>query len=749
MSTSRYWIELDLNAPHSIEALPADSISLLNSLPKNQIERTLDDFRSVQLRQHTVHAWPSLAIRHASGAIFEEAHNTFVTSGPDLFDYVMPTATVFPKQSDVHFTPPAIARSIAEQALRGLTDLHARRSLVLADYACGSGAFLIEMIRALERSNYRGSILVIGTDTSTIAVKTARFAIGYALAEWSGRASCQIEVESGLGVGRDQRPKADVIVMNPPFRAWQDLSSEARGTVEHILGERIGRPDLSMAFIARALDRLREDGVLATLLPASLLHADSAVNWRRRLADRTSLIFQATFDHHSIFPNATVRLGAMVLAPLTSKHERIELHAGGTPDAAGDALRALRRFSMRGNVGEVAGDSWTIQLSTPKSIAASSAAIGPMLSVSDCFRLRQGIRTGCNPAFVLAESEVLALPRRERAHFQKAITSQGIRDGRIEKVVYVFYPYDAVGNSLFSSERRLRDQLPTYFARFLLAHKELLKSRARVTKWWELSEKRPGLRSSLVLFASKYFANSGGIALNTTTDTSLVLQGFGWVPIGPLAERFASYSSGNPDELALSYLTVLNSSAFFSEIEKYSPPVRGGQRDMSPRFLKHVPLPLLDQTLSNSERQQLARYAAAHYLRTLDLNAKSPTFDEVEELIERVVFRRPEHPGGQMLPPWASEVMEAGMQETGDLARINLLVQMQKLARSGDVSEVDTVLSQVNVQNLSEISLITLLRGTFAFSGRLHNWKTFRDRVRREFEQRGVDQEKVLVGLLG
>jgi hypothetical protein len=361
----------------------------------------------------------------------------------------------------------------------------------------------------------------------------------------------------------------------------------------------------------------------------------------------------------------------------------------------------------------------------------------------------QGIRTGCNPAFVLNEPELEMLPRGERNIFRTAITSQGIKGGHIEKVAYVFYPYDASGDSLFSSERQLRERLPTYFNRYLLGNKERLKARPRVTKWWELSEKRPGLRSSLVLFASKYFAAPGGIALNTTSDTSLVLQGFGWVPKGSLAERFASYKSQRPDELALSYLTVLNSSAFFDEIEKYSPPVQGGQRDMSPRFMQHVPLPLLDQILSKSDRQILARYASAHYLMSLSARAKSPTRDEVEELIEQCVFgrRRNIRARADRWPRWAGELINAGLQETSDAARVDLLVQMQKLARSGDLSEVDAVLKQVDVEGLAVVSLITLLRGTFAFSGHLRNWKDFRDRVSLEFGRRGMDREKMLAGL--
>jgi adenine-specific DNA-methyltransferase len=747
--------QLESNTSHTTGVrLPADSVSLLKSLPEGQIERALNDFSSVQLRQHTVNAWPSLAIRHASGAIFEEAHHTFVTTSPDLFGYVRPTSAIALKQSDVHFTPPAIARSIAEQAIRGLPNLYERRSLIVADYACGSGAFLIELLRALERSGYKGRVLVIGTDTSAIAVKTARFAVGYALAEWSDRAEYRIEIGDGLDAALGRRPKVDVIVMNPPFKAWQDLSAERRSIVESILGERVGRPDLSMAFISRALDRLRKDGVLATLLPASLLNAASAANWRKRLADRTSLILQASFDDHSIFPNATVRLGAMVLAPPSSKQESIELRAGDTPDASGDALRALRRLSVRGGIGEATGQDWVIRRLSPGQqniVAARESKDAIASTVGDCFRLMQGIRTGCNPAFVLTESALQALPRSERRFFQTAITSQGIKNGRIENVVYVFYPYDAAGDSAFSSERQLRDRIPTYFSRNLLGHKEDLKARPRVTKWWELSEKRPGLRSSLVLFASKYFAQSGGIALNTTLDTSLVLQGFGWIPKGPLVERFASYDRQNPDELALSYLTVLNSAVFFNEVQKHSPPVQGGQRDMSPRFMHHVPLPLLDQILSESERQRLACYASAYYLGRPSLIIEPPTNDEVETLIERIVFRHQQPSqvsAGQQFPPWAHDMINAGLQEVEDIVRVNLLSQMQRLARSGDVSQIDAVLDQVDVHRLSQLSLVTLLRGTFAFRSRLHNWSNFCDRVNQEFDRRSIDRKKVLAGLL-
>jgi hypothetical protein len=100
------------------------------------------------------------------------------------------------------------------------------------------------------------------------------------------------------------------------------------------------------------------------------------------------------------------------------------------------------------------------------------------------------------------------------------------------------------------------------------------------------------------------------------------------------------------------------------------------------------------------------------------------------------------------LPPWAGEVINAGMQEPGDAARVNMIAQMQEIARSGDVSQIDDVLDHVDVQALHEISLITLLRGTYSFSSRLQNWSAFRDRVGVELDRRGLDRDKILAGLI-
>jgi adenine-specific DNA-methyltransferase len=99
----------------------------------------------------------ALAVRHAASAIFQEAHFAFQRAAQaDLFGYQPTTTASVVGRGSHHFTPPALARSIVEQALDSIPDLANRERLVVCDPACGSGAFLTETARTL-RSGFLGS----------------------------------------------------------------------------------------------------------------------------------------------------------------------------------------------------------------------------------------------------------------------------------------------------------------------------------------------------------------------------------------------------------------------------------------------------------------------------------------------------------------------------------------------------------------------------------------------------------------
>lgn len=739
--------------------LPSDAAEITAALPEEAVELAIREFKSIRVPDQTVKAWPALAIRHASASIFQEAHNALPrVPGPDMFAYVNPTSATRIRGT-VHFTPPSIARAVAEQALRSLDNLHGRRRVVIADFACGSGAFLIECLRALERSAFKGPIRVIGRDVSSVAVNMARFAVGLALSEWPGthRSEFDIGVEDALSGA--PLPAADVIVMNPPFVAWQDLDSYGRDLLVKIIGERQGRPDLSMAFVVRALDSLEPGGVIASLLPASVLEADSTTRWRKQLTDRGAVTFVAVFDDHGLFSQATVRLGAFVLTTGASPEDTIRLRAGAQPEAVSDALRALRRISHAFENSPATGPGWSItraQGSRGQTILSGrpkkEAVAAGLSTVGELFRVMQGIRTGCNPAFVRTELEFSRLPAQERVFFRRAITSRGIFEGRVRDYAYVFYPYRDGRESIISTENELRKFLPVYFEQYLFPYELKLKQRPRIGgRWWELSEKRPHLAQGGTVFVCKYFAEAGGIAVDKE-GLSLVLQGFGWVPLGSMAKQLKRVDNNITPDATAAYLALLNSHAFFGIVGEYSPPVAGGQKDMSPRYINSVPLPDLTLPMHKAARATLAEYARDRYLQEPS-RARHIEPNLVEEIVRSIFdvsFGKPARPARAApmeLPSWVRPLTEGRMEGPSDESRVEILMTMQGLARGDDVSEIDTVLEHVDVTGLAEISLITLLRGTFAFHSRLRSWHGFRDRVGAEFLRRGINVDKVLAGL--
>src|SRR6185503_18846623 len=104
------------------------------------------------------------------------------------------------------------------------------------------------------------------------AIASAKFALSCAVREHTG-----MNIETELKVQDFLDPEfvptsADVTIMNPPYMSWADLSKDQRSKLREVLGTNYkGRPDLSMAFVQRAVKIAKQGGVVATLLPAGVL----------------------------------------------------------------------------------------------------------------------------------------------------------------------------------------------------------------------------------------------------------------------------------------------------------------------------------------------------------------------------------------------------------------------------------------------------------------------------------------------
>ncbi len=607
---------------------------LLASLPPTGVDALLEKVTSRSASGLPLALKPRLAVRHAGSEIFQEAHFELyrTSTSLDLFGYIDPAKSKRITRGSTHFTPPALARSIAEQTLAHLPDLKERDRLTILDPACGSGSFLYEALRALRRCGFCGRLTLIGRDTSRPAISMARFVLQIARADWSPEAGCIIDIQQADSLAVEL-PEADVVLMNPPFVAWTALATEQRQQMHDILGVRLhGRSDLSMAFVSRALETLTLGGVLGTLLPGSLLTLQAAQAWRKHILDQADLRLIASLGDYGLFSYAQVNVAAAVLMNPRSDGDRQEsvqaLVAINEAEATGDALRALRRRQMHLSPDiSPLRKSWRLFQTTPKKLARQATwrltspkteealsqlvQMGRAVPIDDLFAVRQGILTGLNSAFLLTERQIEKLPRRERKWFRPAIMSDSIRNGQLQSRHRVFYPYTETEQGLaITSEAVLAKLLPAYSDRYLRPVRSQLENRSDVRRakqsyWWSLTRPRTWALDAGPRLVSKYFGKPGGFAMDLDARY-IVVQGYAWLP---------KWTTTSPKQLPLedalaAYMAIMNSTPFGRLLEIFSPHVAGGQFNLSPRYVKHMPVPdlpaLYDQEPTNATITLLA-----------------------------------------------------------------------------------------------------------------------------------------------
>lgn len=575
--------------------------------------------------------YPDVAIRHAGSEIFQEAHFSLTSaSASDLFDWVGPAIATKETRGSAHFTPPALARSIVEQAVSSLGDLAARHSLVIYDPACGSGSFLYEALRSLRRLRYAGSLRIVGRDISPAAISMARFTLALAVSDWQPAGGIEIDLEVADFLTAELQ-QVDLILMNPPFLSWAAMSPVQRETVRELMGPLLkGRADLSMVFVSRALRCLKPGGALGMLIPSSLLTLLSAERWRDSIASDADIRMVASLGDYGLFRHAMVQVAAMVLSLKEGVQNRPEtalaIIANNAAEATGDALRAVRRgerLAGGGSVTSTSGDrGWrafevpadqfarrpTWRLIAPEAASAIERlkTIGLTRSLGEIFDVFQGVRTGDNDSFIVSEDFYLALPSSERKFFRPAAMGDNLVDGRLTKSEFVFYPYDQRG-LLIETEDELARKVPTFLRQILAPRRDRLALRSDIRRtgrvdWWGLSQRREWGSSDRPRIVSKYFGKEGSFALDENGQF-VVVQGFAWFPRWSNdldldrseddLEDEAQYedSSISDIDLLLAYNALFNSKPFQKIVLLFSAYVGGGQADLSPRFVNEVPIP--------------------------------------------------------------------------------------------------------------------------------------------------------------
>lgn len=558
---------------------------------------------------------PQLLLRHASGQLYQEAH--LVIARDDLIPFPGMASGGRPKgvgRRDVHFTPVPLARTLVEQAFEAIgADALARSSLEVLDPACGCGVFLQEALRELQSRHYHGQVNIRGIDISPISCAMARFCLSEAKreAERHGmRVAIAIDEEDAIGA---EWGTPDLILTNPPFASWDSMDDSERNVVAAHLPGHTRSGDKAMVFAWLAVQALRPGAVLASVLPAPLFETQSGQEWREAMSGLAEPYLIGRFQSVGYFKTSTVEPGFAVFRRRDTRPDNravkmLVAREGGEEHA----LQALRRHETtrlpsgheRWDLYEAPPSVLSLVSWLPYSMSAlrlvEALRDRRIPSAGELFEISQGALTGDNSTFVLSTREWRSLPEDEQKFFRPAAGTETIRDGRLRGSQHVFYPYDAAGLRL-KSEEELRRAVPTYYENLLEPAKERLKTRKGRSgpEWWALNRPRPWQYRSRPKLVSKYFGVAGAFAFDDSGDY-VVVQGHAWLwRQDSSSESQASFAAS---DLPCAYLALLNSSVFEAVLASVCPRVRGGQYNLSTRFVERALLPnIADETAASCE----------------------------------------------------------------------------------------------------------------------------------------------------
>ncbi len=555
----------------------------------------------------------NLILRHSAGALFQEAQKEvlFFDKQMDLFGTFSGTFTTKNMiYSSIHYTPSYLARTIVENVLNAL-DLNNLDELKILDPACGSGEFLIEVLKQLKEKNYQGSILIHGFDSSETAVNTSKFLLKYEQRTiWENKLSFDIQIVDD-SLTENWNNDYSIILMNPPFISWEQLTDvKSKEAVKHALDNNFqGKPNQASAFFYKAVTHLQEGGVLGSVIPTSLFSLDAYSKLRSEVIDSIDLkllgklgnfVFEDALTDVSIFIGQKPKTNNSVPTLLWTRNEK------GT---AQEALRELRKMQYaeqstkdRINYSIFQPDYFPVMSNNWKPISQKEyklikelelyTASSKLSKVAKIFDVKQGIRSGKNNIFKISKNDYNELPANEKKYFRLVVENESIKNGFLSEGKYIWYPYDKSG-LLINSEDDMIQKVPTFFNK-VFPYKSSLSNRARKNEsnWWCLSEHRTWQQEKQLKLISTEFGNSSSFAIDKR-GAFVVERGNAWLP---------KFKMDNDDYYF--YLSLFSSPFFDKLLSIYSKRLMAAY-DLGNKYTKDIPIP----DTRNSEVKNNSAYA--------------------------------------------------------------------------------------------------------------------------------------------
>jgi adenine-specific DNA-methyltransferase len=560
------------------------------------------------LRINDKHLSPNidLIFRHSAGELFQEAQKEaiFYNRQLGLFGGFVGDYDLKQKMySSLHYTPSFLARSIVEYSLSKL-NINEIDNLKILDPACGSSEFLLEVLKQLKSLGYNKRVEIHGWDISETAINISKFLLNYEKREWGENLNINIEkVENSLTKEWDN--DYDLILMNPPFISWELLSSKDRYIVQKSLGN-VSRkkPNLASVFIYKAVNHLKENGIIGTVMPSSILLMDSYRKLREEIKEQLTLLLVGKLGNF-VFEDALTDASILIGKKPKSNELPLLVWSKNEKGIINNVFRDLRKVNYKHipyvtenkqyNIykPEIYPDkeNWKVisyQEQKLKKHLYKFVSLGELKTVQDIFNVKQGIRTGNNKVFKIDLNKFNSLLERERVFFRPVIDNDTINKGSLNIINYVWFPYDKNG-LVFQNENELKEKTPIFYE-YLFAHKDILEKRKGVNLWWELTRPRNWQFSKYPKLVSTEFGHSGSFAFDKKGEF-VVERGNAWIPKKEFKKEDYYYF----------YLSLFNSSFFEELLSIYSKQLAGGKwYDLGKKYTAEIPIPEITAELEHS-----------------------------------------------------------------------------------------------------------------------------------------------------
>ena len=260
----------------------------------------------------------------------------------------------------------------------------------------------------------------------------------------------------------------DAVVGNPPWVRGERLPPTTRASLaaryaafhaQHTGTGFAHLPDLSVAFLERALELARPGGAVGFVLPAKLLRAGYAGALRALVRERARVCHLADRSHGAsgTFAATVFPMVLVVKRGAAHPHDIARIRVAG---ASGAVLEGTARQCDLPLDPEAPRSPWLTLPGGEAAALRTALSVGPPLRQH--FRPRIGVKTGANEVFVRDAADADELPRACRV---SAVQGRDVSPFAIRPGAAVLAALDARGGTLRTVPREVSEYLAPHLAR--------------------------------------------------------------------------------------------------------------------------------------------------------------------------------------------------------------------------------------------------------------------------------------------